>query len=110
MECPACSHPDRNIPPDWINASDSRRWVCIYSNVTEPHDLQFSNHSRWLYLLNLTIDTNFRLKNKACGIEDDPPLGDGWGHWVPNEPYQRYIKEHGYQKEVRLRFCKSVTR
>lgn len=59
---------------------------------------------RWLYSLNLAIDANFRLKNKARGhgIEDDPPLGDGWGHWVPNEPYQEYIKEHGYQNEVRL--------
>jgi hypothetical protein len=56
---------------------------------------------RWLYSLNLTIDANFRLKNKARGIDDDPPLGDGWGHWVPNEPYQRYIKERGHQKEVR---------
>ena len=34
---------------------------------------------RWLYSLNLTIDANFRLKNKARtgGIENDPPLGDG---------------------------------
>jgi hypothetical protein len=60
---------------------------------------------RWLYSLNLTIDANFRLKNKARGIEDDPPLGDGWGHWVPNETYQEYIKEHGYQKEV----CRCVS-
>ena len=59
---------------------------------------------RWLYLLNLTIDVNFCLKNKAHGIEDDSTLGDGWGHWVPNEPYQGYIKEHGYQKEVHLLF------
>jgi hypothetical protein len=62
-----------------------------------------SNHQRWLYSLNLTIDANFRLKNKARGIEDDPPLGDGWGHWVPNEPYQAYIKDYGNQKEVCLR-------
>jgi hypothetical protein len=51
----------------------------------------------------LTIDANFRLKNKARGIDDDPPLGDGWGHWVPNEPYQEHIEKYGYQKEVRRR-------
>ena len=61
-----------------------------------------SNALRWLYSLNLTIDANFRLKNKARGIEDDSPLGDGWGHWVPSEPYQEHIKQYGYQKEVCL--------
>ncbi|KAN0105342.1 hypothetical protein V8E52_011131 [Russula decolorans] len=81
VECPACPHPNRNIPPDWINAPDSRRW---------------------LYSLNLTIDANFRLKNKARGIENDSPLGDGWGHWVPNKPYQEYIQKHGYEKEPNL--------
>lgn len=58
--------------------------------------------ARWLYSLNLTIDANFRLKNKARGIDNDPPLGDGWGHWVPNDPYQKYIKDNGHQKEVSL--------
>ncbi|KAN0109688.1 hypothetical protein V8E52_009034 [Russula decolorans] len=81
VECPACPHPNRNIPPDWIDAPDSRRW---------------------LYSLNLTIDANFRLKNKARGIENDSPLGDGWGHWVPNKPYQEYIQKHGYEKEPNL--------
>jgi hypothetical protein len=58
--------------------------------------------SRWLYSLTLTIDANFRLKNKDRSIENDPPLGDGWGHWVPDKPYQEHLKKHGYQKEVRL--------
>ena len=33
-------------------------------------------------------------------MENDPPLGDGWGHWVPNKPYQEYIGEYGGQVEV----------
>jgi hypothetical protein len=48
----------------------------------------------------LTIDANFRLKNKAHDVENDLPLGDGWGHWVPNKVYQEHIGKHGYQKEV----------
>ena len=62
---------------------------------------------RWLYSLNLTIDANFRLKNKARagGIENDPPLGDGWGHWVPNEPYQQYLGKYGGIVEV----CKHIS-
>jgi hypothetical protein len=54
----------------------------------------------WLYSLRLTIDANFRLKNKDRGIKDDPPLSDGWGHIVPETPYQEYIGKYGYQAEV----------
>jgi len=65
---------------------------------------------RWLYSLNLTIDANFHLKNKARtgGMENDPPLGDGWGHWVPNKPYQEYIGEYGGQVEVCTYISNSV--
>src|SRR5215472_6149953 len=55
---------------------------------------------RWLYSQLLTIDANFRLKNKERGIRNDPPLGDGWGHWVPSEQYEKYIREFGHQQEV----------
>jgi hypothetical protein len=51
-------------------------------------------------MLRLTIDANFRLSNKARGIKNDPPLGDGWGHWVPDAPYQKYLAEFGHQIEV----------
>jgi hypothetical protein len=69
--------------------------------TSSPFNSSFVDvHFRWLYALNLTTDADFRLKNKARGIKNDPPLGDGWGHWVPEEPYQAYIKEYGYQIEV----------
>jgi hypothetical protein len=29
VECPACPHPGRNLPPDWMNAPDSRRYVYL---------------------------------------------------------------------------------
>ena len=75
---------------------------------------QYLNILRWLYSLNLTIDANFRLKNKARtgGLQNDPPLGDGWGHWVPNEPYLEYLGKYGGIAEVRkyisLTVCCSV--
>lgn len=56
---------------------------------------------RWIYALILTIDANFRLKNKDRKVTSDPPLGDGWGHWVPSAPYHDYIAKYGYQEEVR---------
>lgn len=46
------------------------------------------------------MDANFRLKNKDRNIKNDPALGDGWGHWVPEQPYHEYIGEYGYQTEV----------
>jgi hypothetical protein len=52
----------------------------------------------------LVIDANFRLKLKEKGIKDDPALGDGWAHWVSSKPYHAYIKEYGYQVEVRHDF------
>jgi hypothetical protein len=52
-------------------------------------------------MLRLTIDANFRLSNKARGIKSDPPLGDGWGHWVPEAPYRAYLDKYGRQVEVR---------
>jgi hypothetical protein len=56
--------------------------------------------SSWLYRLILAIDANFRLKNKDRKATNDPALGDGWGHMVPEKPYQEYIKAYGYQEEV----------
>jgi hypothetical protein len=59
-----------------------------------------SDPIRWLYALRLTIDANFRLKNKAHGIKNDSPLGDGWGHWVLAEPYDSHIEKFGHVSEV----------
>jgi hypothetical protein len=54
----------------------------------------------WLYALILAIDANFRLKNKDRKVTNDPPLGDGWAHWVPQGPYHEYIQQYGHQEEV----------
>ncbi|KAH9974339.1 hypothetical protein BGW80DRAFT_1130440, partial [Lactifluus volemus] len=81
IECPACAHPGKNLQADWRSAPTS---------------------TVWLYSLNLTIDANFRLKLKNRGITNDPPLGDGWGHWVPNGPYEEYIGTYGWQEEPNL--------
>jgi hypothetical protein len=60
------------------------------------------NDDSWLYTLILTIDANFRLKRKDKRIQNDPALGAGWGHWVPETEYQSYIKEYGAQEEPNL--------
>lgn len=41
------------------------------------------------------------MKLKEKGYAADPPLGDGWSHIVPSEPYDAYVKKYGHQVEVR---------
>ena len=54
---------------------------------------------RWLYVLIITIDANFRLKLREKGILNDPALGDGWGHWTRSQSYCAYIAKYGHQVE-----------
>ncbi|KAF9488374.1 hypothetical protein BDN71DRAFT_1513111 [Pleurotus eryngii] len=70
VECPACPHPGRNLPEGWENATDRR----------------------WLYSLIVTMDANFRLKNRDHTVKNDASLGDGWCHWVPSVPFLAYIQ------------------
>ncbi|KAJ8468439.1 hypothetical protein ONZ45_g17240 [Pleurotus djamor] len=81
VDCPPCPHPSINLPSDWETAPMARRW---------------------LYTLRLTVDANFRLKNRERGITHDQPLGDGWGHWVPNGPYKAYIAANQNEPEPNL--------
>jgi len=60
--------------------------------------LSYSNS--WLYSLIVTADANYKMKLKEKGIENDPPLGDGWGHFAPTGPYNDYVKQYGHQIEV----------
>ena len=55
---------------------------------------------RWLYALILTINANFCLKLKKKGYADDPPLEDGWSHFVAQGPFEEYIFKWRWQVEV----------
>ncbi|KAJ8489442.1 hypothetical protein ONZ45_g13579 [Pleurotus djamor] len=87
VDCPACPHPDINLPDGWDQAADDKKW---------------------LYTLRLAIDANFCLKNKDRQIKNDPPLGDGWGHWVPLGPYMEHVTTHKGEAEPNL--CDSELR
>jgi hypothetical protein len=60
--------------------------------------LSYSNS--WLYSLILTADASYKMKSKEKGIENDPPLGDGWSHFAPTGPYGDYVEKYGHQIEV----------
>jgi hypothetical protein len=76
--------------------SQKRKGKCVHITFTD-----LLTDPRWIYSLFTTINANFRLKNKSRGVLNDPPLGDGWAHWVPESPYKEYLSEYGFQTEVR---------
>ncbi|KAG6849215.1 hypothetical protein H0H93_010409 [Arthromyces matolae] len=78
VECPACPHPDKNMPDNWENG---------------PEDKQ------WLHALFVGIDANFRLKRKDVSSDEcDPDLGRGFAYFVLEEPFKAYLDK--FEDEV----------
>jgi len=38
IECPACPHPGRNLPPDWENESEDRAYVLFPPPAAAPNN------------------------------------------------------------------------
>ena len=36
VECPACPHPGRNLPPGWENADEDKAYAPFYLNAAVP--------------------------------------------------------------------------
>ncbi|KAF9487213.1 hypothetical protein BDN71DRAFT_1405048, partial [Pleurotus eryngii] len=82
FKCPACPHPEINLPPDW-----------------EKAPLQMF----WLYTLFIGIDANFQLKRKDVSSDcADPRLRRGWSYFVKEGKYQDYLKT--CKEPVQVRF------
>lgn len=95
VECPACPHPGRNLLDNWKEAGPL---MCvIYSLVFLRKFLQFS--FRFLYILYISVDANFKLKGKDRGLED-VELMPGWGPFVEESAYQDFIANYVDQPEV----------
>lgn len=81
--CPACPHPDINLPAGWENASPD---------------------VRALYILFIAVDACFRLKRLAKSSEaKDPGLGNGWAYYSDVKPFYEYLKNVTDQKDVSYR-------
>ncbi|KAH8109623.1 hypothetical protein DFH11DRAFT_1469634, partial [Phellopilus nigrolimitatus] len=70
VECPACPHPGKNLPPNWETVSELERW---------------------LYTQFIAVDANFKLKSKDRGLRDIE-LAPGWVYFVNEEQYQAGIR------------------
>ncbi|KAG1897298.1 uncharacterized protein F5891DRAFT_1129937 [Suillus fuscotomentosus] len=71
--CPACPHPGKNVPDNWENAPQAKRWM---------------------YALFVAIDANFRLKQKVVSNNiTDPSLSRGWTYFVEEAGYKEFLTE-----------------
>lgn len=89
IECPACPHPGRNLPPGWEDAPDDKKRVYVYPSLSYPQLMVIS--CRWLYGLFIAMDANFRLKLKARGVAD-PELGSGLAYFVNAKKLVAHLK------------------
>ncbi|KAJ7704630.1 hypothetical protein B0H14DRAFT_2416236 [Mycena olivaceomarginata] len=74
VRCWACPHDGRNLPDGWRNV-----------------DKKF----RFLYMLLVALDANFKLKNRMRQNErPDPSLGPGLGYFVDSAKYRRHLRKY----------------
>ncbi|KAJ7132913.1 hypothetical protein C8R43DRAFT_1133457 [Mycena crocata] len=79
-ECWACPHEDKNIPANWCDVAPE---------------------FKFLYMLIIAMDANFRLKNRFRENEiSDPSFGSGWGYFVESRPYKEHLKNYVAEKDV----------
>lgn len=95
LECPACPHPGRNLPQNWDQVSEDKRYVFLLLSCAQ----QLRYFPSWLYSCFLAVDGNFRLKLKSCGI-NDPEIGSGWSYFVESKEYINHISKNTTDIEV----------
>ncbi|KAJ3501460.1 hypothetical protein NLJ89_g9327 [Agrocybe chaxingu] len=80
LRCPSCPHPGINLPSDWETAPAG---------------------TRFLYMMFVCMDANFRLKNQlVSNYSQDPGLGIGWAYMVPRAPYEGYVLSRSNDEDV----------
>ncbi|KAJ7097104.1 hypothetical protein B0H15DRAFT_945777 [Mycena belliarum] len=78
--CWACPYDGRNLPEGWRDVDPKYRF---------------------LYMLLIAVDANFRLKNRMRANEtEDPSLGPGWGYWVEPMRYKRHLRKYVGEKDL----------
>ncbi|KAJ7842993.1 hypothetical protein B0H14DRAFT_2586037 [Mycena olivaceomarginata] len=77
-------------------------WACLHDSCNLPENWQdVAPEYRFLYMLLVAVDTNFRLRNRMRANEiNDPLLGPGWGCWVDPTAYKDHIKNYVHENDV----------
>jgi hypothetical protein len=78
-------------------------WTPYVSRVPFVFENAYDLRIRFLYILYISVDANFKLKGKERGLED-VELMPGWGPFVEESEYQSYIANYVDEPEVRTLF------
>ncbi|KAJ7173531.1 hypothetical protein C8R46DRAFT_1161384 [Mycena filopes] len=80
VACWACPHDGRNLPEGWRDVAPEYRF---------------------LYMLLIAMDANFRLKNRLRVNEhQDPSLRGGKGYFVEQDGYKEHLRNYVAEKDV----------
>ncbi|KAJ7887149.1 hypothetical protein B0H13DRAFT_2342514 [Mycena leptocephala] len=78
--CWACPYDGRNLPSGWRDI-----------------DPKF----KFLYMLIVALDANFKLKNRMrANAKDDPPLGPGWEYFVEPKAYREHLRKYVPEQDI----------
>ncbi|KAJ7429171.1 hypothetical protein B0H11DRAFT_1769442 [Mycena galericulata] len=80
VHCWTCPQDGKNLPAGWKNVAAKYRF---------------------LYMLLLALDANFRLKNRLRANEhQDPALGSGMSYFVESSAYKEHLRNYVAEKDV----------
>ena len=101
LHCPACLRPGFNLPDNWDSVSDELR--CVVSTRVEAYT---NNFLRYMYLLILALDANFRLKRRTISNDAyDLGLMSECRYFVPDENYRDHVMRYADQEDVSTFGC-----
>jgi hypothetical protein len=95
IECWACPADGKNLPEGWRDIDPKFRWagiLCMLALLTGR---------RFLFMLILALDANFRLKNRLRANEiQNPALGSGLGYFCEEKRYKNHLKNYVAESDV----------
>ncbi|KAJ7078528.1 hypothetical protein C8R43DRAFT_1143385 [Mycena crocata] len=77
-------------------------WMCPFDGCNLPPGWRDADPDmRFLYMLLLAVDANFKLKNRMRPNEiDGPSLGPRWSYWVEPKRYRCHLKKYIAEKDL----------
>ena len=102
--CPSCPRPGVNLPEDWEQAPPEFKYVPLSVTCGPANEKK-----RFLYMLFLCMDANFRLKNQmVSNYSQDPGLGTGWAYVAPRKLYESYVLSRASDADVSALFSRLI--
>ena len=85
---------------------DPAAFQVVVDFVTRVSVIVLKYQTSWLNTLYLSMDANFKLKQKARGF-NDPPLSNGLAFMVPNGKLQAHL-EHCSSNKLTAEVCNLI--